>query len=138
MPSQTGDAPQLGFEQVAGNQRVRGPVSTPIDQSVALELFDQQGAEGSRVDVHDHARGHRLSLRSSSRISARLLVSVLRAIPNATQSPYHRAGRAIRNVGAGSSRGTILPTGTLLLVRTKDHPSPTARKTRLGSLRSSR
>jgi len=28
MPSQTGDAPQLGFEQVAGNQRVRGPVES--------------------------------------------------------------------------------------------------------------
>ena len=53
MPSQTGDAPQFSFEQVAGNQRVRGPVSTPIDQGVALGLFDQQGAEGRRVDVND-------------------------------------------------------------------------------------
>ena len=53
MPSQTGDAPQLGFEQVAGNQCVRGLVSTPIDQGVALGLFDQQGTEGRRADVHD-------------------------------------------------------------------------------------
>ena len=27
--------------------------STPIDQGVALGLFDQQGTEGRRTDVHD-------------------------------------------------------------------------------------
>ena len=131
------DAPQLGFDQITGNQHVRGLVE-PLDQGIALGLFDQQDTEGRRVDVHDRARGHRLSSRSSSRISERLLASVLGAIPNSAHPPRRRAGRTIRNVGSGSPSGTIFPTGTPLLVRTKDWPSPTARRTRPDSLRNSR
>ena len=54
------------------------------------------------------------------------------------QPPMRRAGRAIAKAGVGASSGTIRPTGTPLLVRTKEWPSLTARSTRPDSLRNSR
>lgn len=44
----------------------------------------------------------------------------------------------MRKPRAGSSKGTIRPTGTLLLVRMNNLPSLTARNTQPDSLRSSR
>lgn len=51
------DAPELGFEQVAGKQHIRGLIQ-PYEQSVTPWLFDEQSGERRSVDVNDPHRCH--------------------------------------------------------------------------------
>src|SRR5699024_6078447 len=94
--------------------------SWTTDTGVPFSVIRTASACGA--DVHERNCRHTRSCRSSSRIWP-----IGRSLSDccgfsAARPPTRSAGRAIGNVGAGASRGTMRPTATPRLVSTNERP----------------